>query len=191
MFPVSIETERLLLREFLPRDLDRIHAYASDPEVVKFMIWGPNASLEETADNLASRWSRANENPRLDYDLAIELKDEGMLVGAGGFRIRSERSRSAELGYVLLRSRWGNGYMPEAMQAMLRFGFDDLALHRIWATTDVRNERSRRVIEKLGMRREALLKQDELRQGQWTDSYLYALLEEEWRAGLGRTHGDS
>jgi len=191
MFPVSIETERLLLREFLPRDLDRIHAYASDPEVVKFMIWGPNASLEETADNLASRWSRANENPRLDYDLAIELKDEGMLVGAGGFRIRSERSRSAELGYVLLRSRWGNGYMPEAMQAMFRFGFDDLALHRMWATTDVRNERSRRVLEKLGMRREALLKQDELRQGQWTDSYLYALLEEEWRAGLGRTHGDS
>jgi RimJ/RimL family protein N-acetyltransferase len=184
MFPVRIETERLILREFLPADLDAIHAYATDREVVRFMIWGPNASLEETAANLAARWAHALDKPRLDYELAIELKEERVLIGAGGLRIKSERNRTADMGYVLGQKHWGKGYVTEAMQAMLELGFGKLGLHRIWSTTDTRNARSQRVLEKLGMRREALFKHDELRQGEWTDSHLYAILEEEWRARL-------
>jgi ribosomal-protein-alanine N-acetyltransferase len=178
MFPMRLETPRLLLREFLPSDVDAVHAYASNPDVVKYEVWGPNTrgETEQFLSSVVLPAQRAE--PRMTYELAIEAKDIG-LIGGCGMRIKDAANRTSDLGYVLAREHWGKGYMPEAISALLDFGFTTLGLHRIWATTDARNVQSKRVLEKTGMRQEGQRKADQFRRGEWTDSCLYAVLEGE------------
>jgi len=157
-----IETERLLLREFRAGDESHIHEYASDPEVVRLMIWGPNTpemtrTFLEGLLNAQERW------PRPGVELAIERKEDHRLIGSIGLRIKDEANRSADIGYVLNRSYWGRGYMTEAARAILDAAFRKLNLHRVWATCDIRNRASYRVMEKLGMRREAHFRKKRLR----------------------------
>ena len=109
------------------------------------------------------------------------LKDTDCLIGGCRIEIRSAANGSGDLGYVLDRRHWGHGYTTEATRALVAFGFGHLALHRIWATCDVDNHASARVLEKLGMRREGRPRQSVRRRGEWRDSYLYATLQPEWR----------
>src|SRR5277367_2290323 len=146
-----IETERLVLREFRADDENGIHAYASDPEVVRLMIWGPNTP-EQTRTFLQTVMNAQEQWPRPFVELAIELKGDGRMIGSIGLRIKDERNRSADIGYVLTRKDWGRGYMTEAARAILDVAFRQLDLHRVWATCDPRNHASYRVMEKLGMR---------------------------------------
>jgi [ribosomal protein S5]-alanine N-acetyltransferase len=176
-----IETERLLLREFRADDEQDIHAYASDPEVVRLMIWGPN-SPEMTKVYLTGVLKAQEQWPRPDVGLAIELKSEQRLIGSIELRIKDDANRAADFGYVLNRRYWGCGYMTEAARAVLDAAFRQLGLHRVWATCDTRNRASYRVMEKLGMRREAHFCKDVMEKGEWRDSYLYAVLAEEWLA---------
>jgi RimJ/RimL family protein N-acetyltransferase len=118
---------------------------------------------------------------RADYHLAIVLKAAERLIGGCRIEIRSAAHGSGDVGYVLDRQHWGHGYMTEATRALVGFGFGRLALHRIWAACDVDNHASARVLEKLGMRREGHLRQSRRQQGEWRDSYLYAILEPDWR----------
>jgi [ribosomal protein S5]-alanine N-acetyltransferase len=175
-----IETERLLLREFRAADEADIHAYACDPEVVRLMIWGPNTP-EQTRAFLHNALKAQEQWPRPFVELAIELKDERRMIGSIGLRVKDEANRAADIGYVLVRDCWGCGYMTEAARAILDAAFRELKLHRVWATCDPRNRASFRVMEKLDMRREAHLIKDVLEKGEWRDSYLYAILAEEWR----------
>jgi ribosomal-protein-alanine N-acetyltransferase len=180
-----IETERLLLREFRAEDEAAIHAYASDPEVVRLMIWGPNTP-EQTRAFLQTTLKSQDQWPRPFVELAIELKPERRMIGSIGLRVKDEANRAADIGYVLARDHWGRGYMTEAGRAILDAAFGQLKLHRVWATCDPRNRASYRVMEKLGMRREAHLIKDVLEKGEWRDSYLYAVLAEEWLAAPSR-----
>jgi [ribosomal protein S5]-alanine N-acetyltransferase len=174
-----LETERLLLREFRAEDEARMHEYASDPEVARLMIWGPNAP--EVTHQFLERMLKAQERwPRPDVELAIELKSERRVIGAIGLRIQDERNRTADIGYVLNRNYWGCGYMTEAARAILGVAFRELNLHRVWAMCHVRNHASYRVMEKLGMRREAHFRKNAFEKNEWRDSYLYAILAEEW-----------
>jgi [ribosomal protein S5]-alanine N-acetyltransferase len=176
-----IETERLLLREFRAEDETAIHAYASDPEVVRLMIWGPNTP-EQTRAFLQTTLKAQEQWPRPFVELAIELKAQRRMIGSVGLRVKDEANRAADIGYVLARDHWGRGYMTEAARAVLDAGFRQLKLHRVWATCDPRNRASYRVMEKLGLRREAHLIKDVLEKSEWRDSYLYAILAEEWLA---------
>src|SRR5208282_5198740 len=177
-----IETNRLLLREFRAADEHDMHEYASDPEVVRLMIWGPN-TLEATRAHLADVLKEQEQWPRPSVGLAIELKSEGCVIGAIELRMKDEKNRAADIGYVLTRKYWGRGYMTEAVRAILDAAFRRLKLHRVVATCDPRNHASYRVMEKVGMRREAHFRKDVLEKGEWRDSYLYAILAEEWLAG--------
>ena len=179
-FPIP--TERLLLREFCADDEEDIHAYASDPEVVRLMIWGPNTPAM-TKMYLAGALKEQDEWPRASVSLAIELKSDRRVLGSIGLRIKDEKNRTADLGYVLARAHWGQGYMAEAGRAVLDAAFRQVGLHRVWATCDPRNRASYRVMEKLGMRREAHFRKDVMEKGEWRDSYLYAILAEEWLNG--------
>jgi [ribosomal protein S5]-alanine N-acetyltransferase len=176
-----IETERLLLREFRASDESDVHAYGSDPDVVRLMIWGPNTP-EQTLAFLQTVLKAQEQWPRAFVELAIELKGEGRLIGSIGLRVKDERNRAADIGYVLARSYWGGGYMTEAARAILDVAFRRLDLRRVSATCDPRNHASYRVMEKLGMRREGHLRKDVMEKGEWRDSYLYALVAEEWLA---------
>ncbi len=174
-----IETARLFLREFRAEDEQDIHAYASDPEVVRLMIWGPNTP-EITKTFLAGALKEQELWPRPFVSLAIEQKSERRVIGSIGLRIKDEKNRAADIGYVLARACWRQGYMNEATRAILDVAFGRLQLHRVWATCDVRNRASYRVMEKLGMRREAHFHKNVFEKGEWRDTCLYAILAEEW-----------
>jgi [ribosomal protein S5]-alanine N-acetyltransferase len=174
-----IETERLLLREFRVADQADIHAYACDPEVVRLMIWGPNTP-DQTRLYLETVLAAQEHWPRPEMALAVELTSERRVIGSIALRIKDETNRAADIGYVLNRAYWGRGYMVEAARAVLDAAFRQLELHRVWATCDPRNRASYRVMEKLGMRREAHFRKDVMEKEEWRDSYLYAILSEEW-----------
>jgi RimJ/RimL family protein N-acetyltransferase len=184
-FPV--ETERLMLREFRADDEQDIHAYASDPEVVRLLIWGPN-TLDATKTFLAGALKEQEQWPRATVSLAVELKGGRRVIGSIGLRVKDEKNCAADIGYVLNRAYWGQGYMVEAGRAVLDAAFRRLGLHRVWATCDPRNRASYRVMEKLGMRREAHFRKDVMEKGEWRDSYLYAILAEEWRDGIAASN---
>ena len=177
---VALETRRLVLRELGDDDVTAVQAYAGDLEVVRYLDWGPNTS-EDTVRFLAMARAAREALPRTAYHLAIVLKAAERLIGGCRIEIRSAAHGSGDVGYVLDRQHWGHGYMTEATRALVDFGFGRLALHRIWAACDVDNHASARVLEKLGMRREGHLRQSRRRQGEWRDSYLYAILEPDWR----------
>ena len=183
---VVLDTPRLLLREPRDEDAAAIHAYASDAEVVRYLDWGPN-TVEETTQLLAMARAARDAVPRTAYHLAIVLKATDELIGGCRIEIRSPAHGSGDIGYVLARPAWGHGHATEAMRALLAFGFERLALHRIWATCDVENQASSRVLEKLGMGREGRLRQNVRRKGEWRDSDLHAILEPEWREESRRT----
>jgi len=176
-FPV--ETARLLLREFRASDEADIHEYARDPQVSQWMEWGPNTP-EMTRQVLALWLKTQAQWPRPKVELAVQLKAESKVIGGIRLEIRDERIQTADFGYALRREYWGRGYATEAGRAILKVAFAVLQMHRVWAICDQRNRASYRVMEKLGMRREGEFKKDVWRKGDWRDSYLYAILAEEW-----------
>jgi len=144
------------------------------------MPWGPNNLTQTHAFLRQVRgWSR--QKPRRKFDIAVNLKRGQKLIGACGIRIQDPVLRTADMGYVLNRGYWGKGYATEAAKALIHFGFSKLKFHRIWATCDVQNKASARVLEKAGMKREGLLRKNVFQKGAWRDSYLYAILESDHR----------
>jgi len=179
--PLPLHTERLLLRDVQPEDWRDVHGYASDPEVVKYMIWGPNT--EEQSRAHAAAHSRAPaQSPRAAWELVLELKRTGKVIGGCGIRVRSTVHRDADIGYVLHRDYWGQGIIAEAASAIVEVGFSTLRMHRIWATADPENLRSIHVLERLGMRLEGRLREHLWCKQRWRDSALYSVLEHEWAA---------
>lgn len=183
---VIIRTERLILRDFDEKDWQAVHRYASDPEVVRYMDWGPNTKME-TKVFISRAIAYQKEKPRRNYALAIILKAEDRLVGGCGLHVVNLDNREGWLGYCLNRYFWRQGYATETAKALLRFGFQQLGLHRIYATTDPANMASVHVLEKIGMQREGYLREHKLVKGRWRDSLLYAILEGEWKKSMTLT----
>lgn len=182
---LPLATARLVLREFREADFEDIHAYGADPEVSRFMPWGPNTPDDTRA--FLGRMAQAQASPdRASVNAAIELAAENRVIGSVELRVLDSATRTGEVGYCIGRPYWGQGFVVEAATAMIGQGFETLRLRRIIATCNARNVRSWRVMHKLGMRREGhFLKDVKARRG-WRDSFLYALLAEEWRAQAGR-----
>ena len=177
---LPVETERLVLREFRAGDDEDMHEYAGDPEVARYMSWGPN-DRSATRAFLNHQLRQQEEWPRDSVEMAAELKSERRVIGGLRLTIRDQENLTADIGYTFNRRHWNKGLATEAARALLDAAFHRLGLHRVWATCDARNQGSYRVMEKLGMRREALFLKDILQKGEWRDSYLYAVLREEWR----------
>jgi RimJ/RimL family protein N-acetyltransferase len=192
MAPVRLETPRLILRELTESDFEAVHAYASDPEVSRYMDWGPNSDAD-TREWLAAALAQQGADPRVEYELAMVLRDPnggggGEVVGTARIGIRDRAARAADVGYVLRRDRWGQGIATEAARRLIEFGWDELGLHRIWATCDARNAGSARVLEKCRMRREARRERDQLQRGEWRDTLVYGIRLRHWmRAGTAVT----
>jgi RimJ/RimL family protein N-acetyltransferase len=179
---LPIHTQRLVLRDFRLDDEAAVHAYGSDPEVVRYTLWGPNTEAE-TREFLGKSVEGQRAQPREEYGLAICLAQDDRPIGSIGLHPRDLPNLTMEIGYCLHRAFWGQGVVVEAVRAVLDAAFGELGLHRVFATCDVRNVGSWRVMEKLGMRREACLLQDRQVRGEWRDTFLYAILAQEWRLG--------
>ncbi len=182
---MQLESERLLLREFRLTDWPAVDAYTSDPDVVKYMHFGPTTEAE-TREHLAGCLAAAAEEPRRIYELAVVLRAGEQLIGGATIAIHPHEGRHASFSYLLHTQYWGKGYATEAMRTLIEFGFTVLHLHRLEDTCDTRNQASVRVMEKLGMSREGLLRETLWRDVRWYDEYLYALLAHEWAGGAAR-----
>ena len=178
---LALRTPRLILREFRESDFDAVHAYGSDPEVSRFMVWGPNTP-EATREFLDRVLAAQAVWPRPAVSAAVQLADSGRLIGSAELRVLDRANRHGEFGYCFHQDAWGQGYGPETASALIVQGLGPMGLHRITATCDVRNRKSWRGMEKLGMRREATFRKDMRVKRRWRDTYLYAILKEEWRA---------
>ena len=172
-----LETERLMLREFAMNDWQAVHAYASDVDLVAFMEWGPNTE-DDTKGYVQNMIVTQRQDPRKVYEVAITLKQDGSLFGGCGLHV--EGHSKAALGYCLNRTLWGHGYATEAAYALCKYGFRELQLHRIFATCRPDNTASERVMEKLGMTREGVLREHFYAKGQWQSSLLYSILVNEF-----------
>jgi len=184
MPPLRITGPRIALRPYVPQDLQAVLRYAADPDVVRFLPWGPEGP-EEVQAFIARTMQNARRRPRREYELAAVLRETGELVGAGRIGILSLEHRCGDIGYVLRRDAWGRGLGGEIAQALLAFGFGQLGLHRIEATCDPGNAASRRVLERAGMRLEGLRREDIWVRGAYRDSLSFAVLAPEWSAGGG------
>lgn len=178
---MRISTERLVLREFVPDDWPAVLAYQRDPRYLRFYLW-TDRTEPEVRDFVQMFVDWQEERPRRKFQLAITLSGSGRLIGNCGIRRKPENDREADIGYELVPEYWGQGYATEAALAMVDFGFRELALHRIssWCIAD--NTASARVLEKVGLRPEGRLRENEYFKGRWWDTLLYGLLESEWRA---------
>jgi RimJ/RimL family protein N-acetyltransferase len=173
-------TPRLCLREFRGTDEADIHAYASDAEVVRYASWGPNTPAETRA--VLDAWLVEQRRwPRSSVTLAIELSAERRLIGAIRLEERDVVHRAGDFGYTITRAYWNRGIATEASRAVVDTAFRVLGFHRVWATCDTRNVASARVLEKTGLRREGEMRRDTIRGGEWSDTYLYGVVVEEWR----------
>lgn len=171
-------TERLILREFHLSDWPAVHLYASDPTVVARLTWGPY-SEKESRKFVEDVVFRAKCAPRTHYELAVTLRGSGQLIGGCDFTQKADRA-DASIGYYLNSQFWGMGLGTEISRALLEFGFGELSAHRITAIADPENQGSWRILEKLGLRREGYLRQHIWAKTRWRDSFLYAVLAEEW-----------
>lgn len=176
----NIETKRLILREFNEDDFLSMHTYASDPEVSKYLPWGPN-SEDDTEMFLDIIIKYQLDSPRYDYEIAVVRKEDNKLIGACAIHVSNPNNKEGWIGYCYNQEYWGNGYASEAAEVIIEFGFKHLNLHRIFATCDPENIGSSKVLENIGMSKEGRLRENKYQKGKWRDSFLYSFLEQEYK----------
>ncbi len=175
-----LETERLVLRPYEERDLDAYHAIRSQPEVARYLYDEP-LGLDEAREKLARLVSARGLEAAGDWlSAAATLRESGVVVGDVALHWESVQHRTGEIGFVFDPAHQGRGYATEAARAFVDWGFGSFGLHRVIGRTEARNIGSARVLEKLGMRLEAHLVENEWVKGEWQSELVYAILDREW-----------
>lgn len=169
--------EKIQLREVKEEDWQSIHSYASIEEVCKYQPWGPNTE-EESKAYVNDIIEDALVKPRTRYAYAIV--EEGSVIGVCELNIRDRTNERGEIAYILHPDRWGYGFASEAARTLLNFSFEELGLHKVSATCNPENNASKRVLAKLGMKKEGVLRDDLKMRDGWRDSLLFSILETEW-----------
>jgi len=169
----EIETERLLLRMFVPEDAEPLHRIWNDPVVMKYIDgWRPSLEEAEAAiGRLSERWREQGFG-----QWALVLKENLALIGYAGFKYL-DQTEQVELLYGIDKPYWNRGYTTEAARACLRYVFENTALDRIVAVANPDNAGSWRVMEKLGMKREGMARYYN------SELVYYAILREEFEPG--------
>lgn len=170
----ELETPRLILRKMTMNDAQDMYNYSRDPEVSRHVLWDAHRSVQESRAYLRYIMRQYRNNEPSSW--GIELKETGQLVGTIGYMWWNRDNRSAEVGYSLSRAQWNKGLMTEALREVIRFGFDDMHLHRIEAQHETTNPASGRVMEKVGMQKEGVLRGRLYNKGKYVDVTLYAIL---------------
>ena len=177
-FP-EILTSRLALRNLEPNDGPRIFSYHRRPEVARFQSWGTDSvdsvqtyirGLEAIEPGAPGKW----------YQVGIFLLDGGKLIGDVGFHVMEHDPEQAEIGITVAPDFQRQGYASEALRAIFNYLFRTLKKHRIFASVDPRNASSMKLLEAVGMRKEAHFVRGLWFRDQWVDNVVFALLQEEW-----------
>ncbi len=181
----ELTTPRLTLRSMRMGDARDIFEYSCDPQVARHVLWDAHQNIHQTRAYI--RYVLRQYRAGMPSSFCIQLKGTGKVIGTIGFMWVSGENRSAEVGYSLSRTYWNQGYMTEALAAILRFGFETLNLNRIEAQHESDNPASGRVMVKVGMQREGTLRSRLFNKTKYVDVELYAILREDWRRQGSRT----
>lgn len=177
---LPLDSARLVLRRFSGGDLAAFHAYRNDPEVARFQGW-ESFSVGEATAFVARQETQEIASPGQWLQIAISSKGTGQLVGDCALKVHAADVRQATIGITLCRAFQGQGFATEALSALLEYLFLEGNLHRVQADTDPANVRAWRLLERLGMRREAHCLQSLRFKGGWADEFFYAILRQEWQ----------
>ena len=172
-FPV-IETERLLLRRITNDDANEVFELRSNPETMKYIPRPLVKNNEDALEHIAMIEEKIITNVGINW--GITLKGNPKLLGIIGFYRMQPENYRAEIGYILSPDFHGKGIIPEAVNKLIRYGFDDLKLHSIEAVIDPENFASETVLLKCGFVKEAHFKESELYEGKFLDKVIYSLL---------------
>ena len=177
----TILTKRLRLTPLTTDDIPAIYEMNSFPEVARYNTIGIPANIAATRRLLLPIIEQQTQEGRTKYGWCIRQKETEAFVGEIGIGLASVRFKMGEIYYSLHPRQWGQGFATEAVVGLLDWAFRELELHRIEAGVATGNDRSYRLLERVGMMREGVRRRILPINGQWVDSYLYGLLEEEFR----------
>jgi [ribosomal protein S5]-alanine N-acetyltransferase len=175
-------TQRLRLRPLARSDAKGLHAAYGDPVAMRFWDTTPSRDLAETKERIPANTPR-------HAAWAILSKDGKRFLGMINYHHREAWNRRLEVGYILAQPHWGKGLMHEALVPFLDYCFGALASHRIEASIEPANAASRRLVEKLGFRREGLMRDRFCIEGKFRSVFMYALLAGEWQARRPKPRG--
>jgi RimJ/RimL family protein N-acetyltransferase len=177
-----INTDRLMLRPFRRGDVDAVHAYRRREDVARY-LFDVALSREECALAVQQRIGQvALEEEGDKIILAVELRQTGQLIGEVSLILRNADGRQSEAGWIFDPEYHGHGYATEAVRAIFALAFGPGDIHRMSARCHVGNIASWRLMERLGMRREAHFREHGLFKGRWDEEFIYAMLRREWQA---------
>lgn len=177
-FP-KLETDRLVLRKLQKEDAQALYEYFSLDDVTKYCDLESFKEIQE-ADELIKNWNqRYEKNQGIRW--GITLKSESRLIGTCGFHNWIMEHHKAEIGYELNPQYWNKGIMTEAIQEILKYGFQVLELNRIEAFIDPQNISSRKLLEKSGLREEGLLKEVFFEKNRFVDANIFAILKRDFK----------
>ena len=175
--PTELKTERLLLRPFRLSDIDAVFEYASDPLWAEFY---PRPYDRGAAEHMVARAVLASWDRQAKFAMVLDNRIAGLV----DLTVDSDH-QTAELGFDVARAMWGQGLALEAAIAAVDWGFREYGLAKVFARTDSRNTRSRRVMEKLGITCDGTHRSAEFLRGERADEVIYAVLREEWKGPDG------
>ena len=176
---MKLETERLILHEIELTDLEKVHELHSLPETDRYNTLGIPETIDLTKELLLGWLDNQREIPRKKYVFSVN-KQENEFIGLVGINIGKPKHKNAEIWFKLHLNYWNMGFATEMTNAILRFCFHDLELHRIEAGCAVENIASKNVLEKIGMTNEGLSRKILPIRGQWFDGYKYAILDTDY-----------
>jgi RimJ/RimL family protein N-acetyltransferase len=184
-----IVTERLCLRPFTRGDVDAVYSYRGREDVAQY-LFDPALSREECALAVQQRTTQVKFREAGDrIVLAVDLCSTGRLIGEVSLILRDVEARQAEIGWIFDPQAQGRGYATEAAGCLLGLAFGPGDVHRVYARCGAANAASWRLMERLGMRREAHFHEHDWFKGGWDEEFVYAILQREWQA-LRRTELD-
>lgn len=180
MYPVTITAARMGLREFTPADVDPLLSIYGDPAVTQYMSF-ESRTLNQVQNTIESVIVAARAGERLEYSLAGVLPDGELVAFARlAIDVGHPSQSSGQIGFALRADQWGRGLGSEVVRLLLRLGFDELGLYRIWGARDPRNEASARVMAKAGMVEEGRIRGHLKLKDGWRDSVVHSILAPEW-----------
>lgn len=169
-----LETERLIIRKYSLEDANDYFLFASDPEVTEFLCWGPHPNLDYTLEYIQDVLGEYCDGK--DSPWGLELKTEKKIIGGIHIMQLDQYHKKAQIGFVLARPYWNNGYMTEALNKVLEYCFTELSLIRIEAFCIPENCAGIRVLEKAGMQLEGFLRQYQYQKGEFRDFLVFSIL---------------
>lgn len=187
---IKLETDRLIIRDNIKTDLNDLYELTSDAQAMRFMKSTKIETIREAKRNLKISIRESKRKDRVKYYFAIIDKSTAEYVGAIGYVVEAKDGNSGkvvELGYFIKKQFWNKGYVTEAGQAVMRYAFEEDNVEKIEASCLEENRASERIMMKLGLTQEGLLKKHQLHEGRLKNRLLYGIVKDEW---LTAAHSD-